>query len=72
MSQAFVKERDDNELLHQIKPTIQALVNYINADNNYTLVFVKKINKVAGIEVIVMSNGLSYLINSDNNWEMCL
>ena len=72
MSQAFVKESDDNGLLHQIEPTIPALVNYIKAENNYTTVFVKQITKVNGIEVIVMSNGLSYFINQDNNWEMCL
>ena len=32
MSQAFVKERDDNVLLHQIKPTIPSLVNYIKIE----------------------------------------
>ena len=72
MSQAFVKESDDNGLLHQIKPTIPALVNYIRAENNYTPVFVKQINKVNGISVVMMSTGISYFINEDDNWEMCL
>ena len=72
MSQVFVKERDDNVLLHQIKPTIPSLVNYIKTENNYTLVFVKQINKVNGEDVVEMSNGLSYFINNENNWEMSL
>ncbi|CAN5256844.1 hypothetical protein BH11BAC5_BH11BAC5_20430 [soil metagenome] len=72
MSQAFVKENDDNGLLHQVKPTIPALVNYIKAENNFNPVFVKQINKIAGVEVITISTGFSYFINKDNNWEMCL
>ncbi len=72
MSQAFVKERDDNVLLHHITPTIPALVNYIKRENNYTLVFVKQISNVEGLDVVQMSNGLSYFVNYDNNWEMCL
>ena len=68
MSQAFVKESDDNGLLHQIEPTIPALVNYIKAENNYTTVFVKQITKVNGIEVIVMSNGLSYSKDKEGKW----
>jgi hypothetical protein len=72
MSQAFVKESDNSRLLHQIKPTIPALVNYIKSENSYTPVFVKQINKIMGTDVVDMSNGLSYFINSDNIWEMCL
>ena len=72
MSQAFVKENDDNGLLNQIKPTIPALINYIKAENAYTPVFLKQIKKVGGKEVILMSTGLSYFINPDNKWEMCL
>ncbi len=72
MSQAFVRESDDNGLLHQIKPTIPSLVNYLKAENNFQPVFVKQINKVDGIEIISMSNGMSYFINHDNNWEMYL
>ncbi|HRH50448.1 MAG TPA: hypothetical protein PLP23_16945 [Panacibacter sp.] len=72
MSQAFVKESDDNGPLYQIKPTIPALVNYIKSEKNYTAVFVKQINRVKEIDIVIMSNGLSYCINSDNTWEMCL
>lgn len=72
MSQAFVRESDDNGLLHQVKPTIPALVNYVKSENNRMPVFVKQITKVKGIEVILLSNGFSYLINDANNWEICL
>ncbi|HSN62513.1 MAG TPA: hypothetical protein VLR49_16365 [Ferruginibacter sp.] len=72
MSQAFVRENDENGLLHEIKPTIPALVNYIKAENTYTPVFVRQINKVKGISVVMMSTGISYFINEDDNWEMCL
>jgi len=72
MSQAFVKETDNSRLLDQIKPTIPALVNYIKSENSYTPVFVKQINKIMGTDVVDMSNGLSYFINSDNIWEMSL
>ncbi len=33
MSQAFVKEEDE-QWLHEVAPTIQALVNYLTRQNN--------------------------------------
>lgn len=72
MSQAFVKKSDDNGMLHQVKPNIPSLIKYINAENCYTAVFVKQINNINGLEVIIMSNGFSYFINKDNNWEITL
>ena len=72
MSQAFVKENDDNGMLHQIKPTIPSLNKYINEENSYTPLFVKQIKNINGLEVITMSNGFSYFINKDNNWEITL
>ncbi|HOZ77264.1 MAG TPA: hypothetical protein PLY34_04670 [Ferruginibacter sp.] len=72
MSQAFVKESDENGLLHHVTPTIPALVNYIKAENNGNPVFVKKINNEDGRELIYMSNGFIYFINPDNQWEMYL
>ena len=72
MSQAFVKESDDNGMLHQIKPTIPSLIRYINAENSYSVVFVKQINNINGLKVFNMSNGFSYFVNKDNNWEITL
>jgi hypothetical protein len=70
MSQAFVKENDDNGLLHQIEPTLFALLKYLQAENNGQRVFVVKEEMKNDVNVWVMSNGFSYFINKDNNWEM--
>ena len=72
MSQAFVKENDDNGLLHQIEPTLPALMKYLQVENNGQRIFLKHTEKWKSLETWVMSNGFSYLINSDNNWEMVL
>lgn len=72
MSQAFIKEIEESGLLHQIKTTIPALVDYVKSESAYAPIFVKQINKVNGIDVILMSNGLSYFINNDDNWEMMI
>jgi hypothetical protein len=70
MSQAFVKENDDNGLLHQIEPTLPALIKYLQAESNGQRVFVVKQEKKNGVGVWEMSNRFSYFINKDNNWEM--
>lgn len=72
MSQAFVKENDDNGLLHQIKPTIPALINYIKSENNNSSVYVQKILRIEGVDIVYVSNGFQYFVNPDNNWEMYL
>jgi len=41
MSQAFVKEEDD-QWLHEIPGTINALVNYLTRENNGIRVYEKK------------------------------
>jgi hypothetical protein len=70
MSQAFVKENDDNGLLHQIEPTVPALIKYLQAENNSRLVTVVRQEIKAEVNIWKMSNGFSYFINKDNNWEM--
>ncbi|HEX2629131.1 MAG TPA: hypothetical protein VHM26_08970 [Chitinophagaceae bacterium] len=72
MSQAFVKENDDNGLLHQVEPTLPALIKYLQAESNGQRVFVVKTENPNGIEISVMSNGFAYFINKDNTWEMLL
>jgi len=72
MSQAFVKENDDNGLLHQINPTIPALINYIKAENNNSSMYVDKIVKIDGMDIVYVSNGFQYFVNADNGWEMYL
>jgi peroxiredoxin len=71
MSQAFVKENDDNELLSNVQPSMHALLRYLKRQNNgrdvYRSQFIIDKN---GKEVHVMSNGLSYTLNDDNQWQM--
>ncbi len=72
MSQAFVKENDDNGLLHQIEPTLSALLKYLQVENNGRPIFLKQTEKKKDVDTWVMSNGFSYFINRDGNWEMVL
>lgn len=71
MSQAFVKENDDNELLGNVQPSVAALLRYLKRQNNGRDVYRTKfmIDK-DGKEIHVMNNGLSYTLNDDNQWQM--
>jgi hypothetical protein len=72
MSQAFVRENDDNGMLHQIEPTLAALLKYLQVENNGQRVFVTREEKKNDVDIWVMSNGFSYFINKENNWEMII
>ncbi len=68
MSQAFVKESDD-QWLHEVAPTLNALIVYLTRENNGVRVYEKKIlHNSAGIEIHEMSNGLSYAKDQDGKW----
>ena len=69
MSQAFVKEEDD-QWLHEIPGTISALINYLTKENNGIRVYEKKKLMKNGIEVHEMSNGLSYSKDPDGKWQV--
>lgn len=68
MSQAFVKEGDE-QWLHEIGPTLNALVVYLTRENNGIRVYEKetKVDK-DGNEIHVMSNGLSYAKDKEGKW----
>jgi hypothetical protein len=68
MSSAFVKEGDDM-WLHEIAPTMQALVNYLTRENGGLPVTEKEhyFSKDLNTEVYRMSDGFSYAIR-DNKW----
>ena len=72
MSQAFVKENDDNGLLHQIDPTLTSLLKYLQVENKGQKIFLKSTESKDDVEIINMSNGFSYFINKNKNWEMLL
>ena len=69
MSQAFVKESDE-QWLHEVAPTLNALVVYLTRENNGIRVYEKKnfIDPKTNKEVHEMSNGLSYAKDADSKW----
>ena len=68
MSSAFVKETDE-QWLHEIPPTLNALIVYLSRQNNGIRVYEKKRFTAPGptVEVFEMSNGLSYS-KKDDRW----
>jgi hypothetical protein len=71
MSQAFVKESDE-QWLHDIQPTMNALIVYLTRENNGIRVYEKKTytDKKTGREVHEMSNGLGYAKDDQGKWYM--
>ncbi len=71
MSQAFVKENDE-ELLHEISPTLNALQVYLTRQNNGVRVYEKSngITQAFSQEIHLMSNGLSYGKDADGRWQI--
>ncbi|MEO6490779.1 MAG: hypothetical protein ABIO04_12625 [Ferruginibacter sp.] len=69
MSQAFVKENDD-QWLHEIQPTLNALLVYVTRDNNGIRVYEQKnhIDPNTRKQVYQMSNGLSYSHDQEGRW----
>jgi len=69
MSQAFVKEEDD-QWLHDIPGTITALINYLTRENNGIRVYEKRMFIIDGKEIHEMSNGLSYSKDAEGKWQI--
>ena len=70
MSQAFVKESDD-QWLHDVEPTMKALIMYLTRENNGIRVYEQKtLVGEDGRQVYIMSNGLSYSKDKDGKWEV--
>ncbi|WP_153798630.1 hypothetical protein [Foetidibacter luteolus] len=68
MSQAFVRESEE-QWLHEVAPTLNALVAYLTRENNGIRVYEqKKMTGKDGAEIHVMSNGLSYTKDKDGRW----
>jgi hypothetical protein len=68
MSHAFVREEDE-QWLHDVVPTLQALIVYLTRENNGIRVYKQKnfLTK-EGKEAHVMSNGLSYSKDENGKW----
>ncbi len=69
MSQAFVKESDE-QWLHEVQPTLNALIVYLTRENNGIRVYEVKsyMDSKSGKEVHDMSNGLSYSKDKEGRW----
>jgi len=67
MSQAFVKESDD-QWLHDIGPSMNALILFLTRENNGIRVYEKESSIKDGNEVHLMSNGLSYAKDDAGKW----
>ena len=69
MSQAFVKE-EDAQWLHDVPPTMNALINYLTRENNGVRVYEQKafFHQKENREVHQMSNGLLYAKDQDGKW----
>ena len=69
MSQAFVKESEE-QWLHEIQPTLNALIVYLTRENNNVRVYEKKhfVRATDNREIHEMSNGLSYSKDAEGKW----
>lgn len=69
MSQAFVRESEE-QWLHDVAPTLNALLVYLTRENNGIRVYERKTTTDArtGKDVTEMSNGLSYTKDADGRW----
>jgi hypothetical protein len=70
MSRAFMRESDD-QWLHEVAPTMSALIAYLTRENNGIRVFEEKQSiDSEGREVYEMSNGLSYMKDEGGRWRV--
>lgn len=69
MSSAFVRESEE-QWLHEIDPTLPALIQYLSRENNGILVSERKryFDTKLDQEVIEMSNGLGYAKDKEGRW----
>lgn len=70
MSRAFMKESDD-QWLHDVAPTVNALLIYLTRENNGIRIYEEKRSiDSEGREVYDMSNGLSYVKDGEGKWRV--
>jgi len=69
MSQAFVKESEE-QWLHDVAPSLTALIVYLSRENNNIRVYEKKnyISIKDNKQLHEMSNGLTYTKDNDGKW----
>jgi hypothetical protein len=69
MSQAFVRESEE-QWLHELPPTMNALIVYLTKENNGVRVYEKEtyMDAVNHRQMHLMSNGLTYALDQDGKW----
>lgn len=69
MSNAFVKEGDD-QWLHEIQPTMDALIHFLTQENGGIRIYEKKtyFSKEQDRQVHEMNDGLTYAVNEQGKW----
>jgi len=69
MSQAFVRESEE-QWLHEIAPTLSALIVYLTRENNGVRVYEKAshFDSRSSKQIYEMSNGLSYTVDDEGRW----
>ena len=69
MSQAFVRE-SEGEWLHDVGPSLTALILYLTRENNGIRVYEKSFHysQKHNREIHVMSNGLGYAKDDGSKW----
>ena len=69
MSQAFVRENDE-QWLHDVQPTMNALLVYLTRENNGIRVYEQQasVHPKTGREIYHMSNGMSYTKDDEGRW----
>jgi len=69
MSHAFVRENDE-QWLHDVSPTLNALIVYLSRENNGIRVYEKQsyLHAATKKEIHAMSNGLSYTLDENGRW----
>lgn len=73
MSQAFIRERDE-QWLHEVSPTMQALIVYLTRENNGIRIHEVKnyYSEKHQREVHEMSDGLTYSKSDEGKWQVLL
>lgn len=71
MSQAFMREQDD-QWLHDVSPTLPALILYLTRENNGIRASEKRsyFSSEHNRQLYVMSDGLTYGLNDEGKWEI--
>ncbi len=69
MSQAFVRESEE-QWLHDVAPTVTALIIYLTRENNGVRVYEKSkyFSKTYDRDVYQMSNGFYYTKDNEGKW----